>query len=100
MNMDYDFVKRILDLVEQNLDQVDPDDILRFTHEFSIDNTERVITVHPTQDGYIVFSVFNEDEWIIVNNICEISEKPLDQVIYELAQEGESSTVIIDPRQF
>jgi hypothetical protein len=98
--MDYDFVKRILNLVEQNLSQVDPNDILRFTHEFSVDNTERVITVHPTEDGFIVFSVFNNDEWTMVNNICEISEKPIDEVIYELAKEGDSSTVVIDPRQF
>jgi len=98
--MDYDFVKRILDLVEKNLDKVDPNDVLRFTHEFSNDQMERIITVHPTPEGYIVFSVFNEDEWTIVNNICEISEKSIDEVIFELAEEGESSTVVIDPRQF
>lgn len=96
----YAFMKRMLELVQENLTFGDDEEIWKFNHELSSDGLERIVTVHPTEEGFIVFSLFNTDEWDMLHNICEISEKTIDEVVVELAQEGESSTIVIDPRQF
>lgn len=86
-------------MIQQTLgDEETP--IINFDHNLESDGSERMITVHPTEDGMVVFSVFTPEEWIMVNNICEISEKNISTVVYELAEANEITTIVVDPKEY
>lgn len=47
-------------------------------------NLEKMITGHWTDDGYIVFSVFDTDEWKMITEMSKIIKKPVEDIVKDL----------------
>lgn len=50
--------------------------------------------------GKIVFNVFDKEEWAMVLDICQITEKHPSEVVMDLDLEANTRTIIVDPKDF
>lgn len=96
---EFDIVRKILSIFNKHFDS-DMDELLKFSHSLSSTSEEKFVTIHPTKDGNVVFSVLTPEQLDMVNNICQFSGKSIEQVIPELAEVGDIPTIYINPREF
>jgi hypothetical protein len=92
-----DFLKKILKIIN---DSVSKDGISHYVHESDDFIEQRVITVHANEDGMMVFSIFTPEQWSMVNDIAELSERDIEEVIREIIQENDIASITIDPKEF
>lgn len=59
---------------------------------------EQIVTVQTDSDGYMVFSVFTPEQWEMAVHIAEVAEKDIQTVVTELSQDGDITTITIDPK--
>lgn len=90
-------VRKILSIFNNYFD-ADVDEILEFTHSLSTSGEEKFVTIHPTKDGDIAFCVLTPEQLDMVQQICEFSHRSIEEVIPELAEDGDIPTMIINPR--
>jgi hypothetical protein len=95
----FDVVRKILSIFNNHFD-AEMDEILQFTHNLSTTDEEKFVTIHPSPEGNIVFCVLTPEQLDLVNNICEFSGKSIDQVVPELAKDGDIESLSIDPKDF
>jgi len=91
-----DFIKRILESFLNKKDE----EIFSFIHDMDEDSSERIITVHATQDGYVVFSIFTIEQWSMVTDICELTDRDIEEVVCEISEDENIPTISIDPKDF
>lgn len=91
-----DFIKKILELFAN----VDGD----FPHLLADGEDgnpkEVVITIHTNPDGKMVFNIFDNEEWAMVKDICELTEKDAAEVVADLNLDDNTRTITIDPKEF
>jgi hypothetical protein len=97
--MDMSFIRRLLDFFD-NAEKREIDGFPVYNMPYDQDNDnieERIVTMHSTADGKMVMSLFNMEQWDMVCSIAEISEKPVDVVVAELAKDNDITTIVLDP---
>ena len=52
----------------------DDSEIVEFA-ELSDEDLEHVVTVHPDKDGNLVFSLFEPEQWQMIEGIAEMTRK-------------------------
>lgn len=92
-----DFVRKILRLL---MNRQERDGIISFEHQMTDDNTERVITVHTSEDGMIVLTVFTVAEWEMLMNVVELTGDSVEDVVRSVANDEYVATIIFDPKDF
>lgn len=92
-----DFLKKILQIISES---VSKDGVSHYIHESNDVIEERVITVHANDDGMMVFSIFTPEQWSMVSDIAELSERDIEDVLREIAEEDDIASIVIDPREF
>lgn len=91
-----DFIKRILEAFLQKQD----DEVFSFLHQMEEEVTEKIVTVHSDPNGYIVFSIFTPEQWSMINDICELTDRDIEDVIKEISEEESIATITVDPKDF
>lgn len=94
-----DLFRRILEFFSSSIRKEDRG-MVKFIHQMDDSGDERIITVHADQDGFMIFSIFTPDEWAMVTDVCDITGRYVDDIIKEIAQENNITTITIDPRDF
>jgi len=97
--MDMSFIRRLLDFFDNaEKQEIDGFPVYNMPYDQDNDNIEeRIVTMHSTADGKMVMSLFNMEQWDMVCSIAEISEKPVDVVVAELAKDNDITTIVLDP---
>lgn len=65
----------------------------------SDDSSESFITFHTDSDGNLVMSVFDSDQWSLIQDMGEFANKDVEQIVRELDPSGPNIHVI-DPDGF
>jgi len=97
--MSMDFIRRLLEFFD-NAEKREVDGFPVYNMPYDQDNEdiqERVVTMHSTNDGKMVMSLFDMEQWDMVCSIAEISEKPVEVVVAELAEDNDITTIVLDP---
>lgn len=92
-----DFVRRILEFF-QNKTEAKSEDFCSFLHELKDDGKEYVITVHAEADGYLTFCILSKAEWDMVVDICELTSRNVENMIRDLSDNNEITSIVVDPR--
>lgn len=92
-----DFVRRILDFFN-NKSNINSSEFHSFIHELKQDEQQYVITVHAELDGYLTFCILSCDEWAMINDICQLTSKNLEEMIRQLSDNNEITSIVVDPR--
>lgn len=50
--------------------------------------------------GMLVFNVFDQDEWAMVMDICDLTSQHPSEVVRDLDLDNNTRTIIIDPNDF
>lgn len=92
-----DFVRRVLDFFKDKV-TADPSEFYSFAHFLEENQSEYVATVQGEPDGYLVFCIFSHDEWAMVVDICELTNRNACDVVRELADDNAVMNIVVDPR--
>lgn len=79
MDMFYKLINRFL---ESRKNASEPQ--LDFEYEKVEDNQEIIVTVHTEDDFNFTMSIFDKDQWSMVTDICDLSNKTQEEVIRSL----------------
>ena len=91
-----DFIKRILEAFLNKKD----DEIFSFVHDMEQDSEERIVTVHADTTGYLIFSIFTIEQWLMVTDICELTNVDIEDVIRAISEDENIATITVDPKDF
>lgn len=92
-----DFVRRILQLFNANVEST-AQEIHSFIHELNEDGQQYVVTVHAEPSGYLTFCILSHEEWTMITDICQLTSKNVEEMIRQLSDNDEITSIIIDPR--
>lgn len=92
-----DFVRRILEFF-QNRTEASSEEFSAFIHELKEDSQEYAITVHAESDGYLTFCILSKAEWDMIVDICQLTSKNVEEMIRELSNNNEITSIVVDPR--
>lgn len=92
-----DFVRRILEFF-QNKTETSSEEFSTFIHELKEDGKEYAITVHAESDGYLTFCILSKAEWDMIVDICQLTSKNVEEMIRELSDNNEITSIVVDPR--
>ena len=96
-----DFIKRLLQFYQESDYEDMSEGLSKFIHDGSGELTEdKIVTVQVSQEGFMVLCVFTPEQWDMACHISEVSNKDIQQVVQELAEDGDITTVVIDPTEF
>lgn len=85
----WDIVKRIV----KGLGDRDVSGLTEF--QFDTDNVqEAVVTFHTNDDGMIVLSVFDQNQWSLIEDMARFVNKPVEQFVKELDPSGPNIYVV------
>ena len=93
-----DFVKQILQFFKERVDLA-PSGFCSFASFLEDDQSEYIVTVYAESNGYLVFSVFSTDEWAMVNDICELTSRNVEDIVREISDNNEIINIVVDPRE-
>lgn len=79
MDMFYKLISRFL---ESRKNASEPQ--LDFEYEKVEDNQDIIVTVHTEDDFNFTMSIFDKDQWSMVTDICDLSNKTQEEVIRSL----------------
>ena len=71
--MNEEVFKKLMELFGQMINE-DDSEIVEFA-ELSDEDLEHVVTVHPDKDGNLVFSLFEPEQWQMIEGIAEMTRK-------------------------
>lgn len=92
-----DFVRRILDLFKKE-QLAGTNKFTSFIHVSDSTSSEFVVTVHTDVTGYLIFSIFSPEEWAMIIDVCELTSRNPEDIVREIADNDESTSIAIDPR--
>lgn len=75
------------------------DGLIKFVYQMEEDFSERIITVHFDEDGMIIFSIFDTDQWSMISDICELSGANVQDVVRDISEDNNIATIIVDPKE-
>jgi hypothetical protein len=61
---------------------------------------EKVVTIHSDANGNLIFSAFEPEEWEMMNGICEITGRDINDLIEDIEADDTSRILVVDPREF
>lgn len=93
-----DFVRKILDLFKNKL-EASPAEFNSFVKFLEDAKDHQVVTVHADPDGYLVFCIFSQQEWSMVNDICELTSRNIEDIVRDLADDHSITSIVVDPRE-
>jgi len=85
----------IIRKIMNGLESRDVPGILEFNLNAS-DTEEAIVTFHTNDDGRVVMSVFDSDQWSLIEDMSVFAEKPVEDIVKELDPSGPNIWVI-DP---
>jgi len=94
-----DLFRKILEFFSSSIRKEDRG-MVKFIHEMEDEGDERIITVHADPNGFMIFSIFTVEEWGMVTDVCDITGRYIDDVIKEIAEDSNITTITIDPKDF
>jgi hypothetical protein len=71
--MNEEMFKKLMELFGHLIDN-DDSEIVDFA-ELTDEDLEHVVTVHPDKDGNLVFSLFEPEQWMMIEGIAEMTRK-------------------------
>lgn len=96
--MNEELFKKLMKMFGHLIDESESE-IVDFA-EMDDPDLEHVITVHPTKDGKLIFSLFQPEEWQMIESVAEIAGKKVEQVVSELEQENLVKKIVVDPKDY
>lgn len=91
------FIQKILKFL---MNRHERDGMITFDHVMDDDQSERVITVHADQYGYIVMTIFSPQEWDMVLDVVSLTDTNIEDVVKEIAEDNNVATITLDPKDF
>lgn len=92
-----DFVRKILDLFKNKLEST-PAEFNSFVRFLQDADENQIVTVHADSSGYLVFCIFSQQEWLMVNDICELTSRDVSDVVREISDDNLITSIVVDPR--
>lgn len=92
-----DFVRRILEFF-QNKPETDSSEFCSFLHELKEDGKQYVITAHAETNGYLTFCIMDRPQWDMIIDICQLTSKDVEEMVRELSDNNEITSIVVDPR--
>lgn len=96
--MNEELYKKIMNLFSHLIDDKESE-IVSFA-ELSDPDLEKVITVHPDENGNLVIMMFDPEQWQMVENICQMTGKDESEVLSGIDQENLVKKIIINPKDY
>lgn len=59
-----------------------------------------ILTVHSNDEGNVVFNTFSVEQWEMMDDIAELTQKDKFTIIEDLCRDGEIESWIVDPATF
>jgi len=94
-----EFIRRILEFFSGSAMKRNGD-MINFVYELEDDHSQRVVTIHADPNGFMIFTIFTPEEWQMIENISELSERNVEDVVREVIQDNSLTTITIDPTEF
>lgn len=82
-----------------HLVQDDESEIVDFA-ELDDPDLEHVITVHPNKEGMLIFSLFEPDQWSMIEGIAEVTGKQVSDIVADLEEENLIKKLVLDPKNY
>jgi len=95
-----DFFKRLFELIIYNKENGEELSKQVFLFEDEDTEKESVISFYPDKNGNIVFTLFNTDQWDMINDISELTYRDKFAIIEEMVSSKEIESWVIDPAEF
>lgn len=95
-----DFFKRLFELIVYSRE--DGKEISKQIFLFEDEDTEKesIISFYPDGRGNLVFTLFNVEQWDMINDISELTHRDKFAIIEEMVTSKEIESWVIDPREF
>jgi len=87
----WDMVRKILG----GLGNKDVSGLAEFEFETD-DPDEAIITFHTSDEGKIVLSIFDDEQWSLIEDMAKFLDKPVEEVVKELDPSG-PNIYVLDP---
>lgn len=92
-----DFIQRVLQFFA-NVTPKEHNGLVEFIHESDDPYLRRVVTIHAEKEK-IIFSIFTDDQFQMVLDVCELTGSDISKMIKDLADNNEIVTIAIDPKE-
>jgi hypothetical protein len=89
MNPYWTIIKKII----EGLNRKDVSNMMEFEYEDE-DEKQSIITFHTDEEGNLVLSVFDTDQWSLIEDMSEFAEKPVEDIIRELDPSGPNIHIV------
>lgn len=96
--MNDELYRKIMNLFSHLIDN-EKSEIVNFA-ELTDPDLEKVITVHPNEDGNLVLMMFDPEQWQMIENICQMTGKEESEVLLGIDEENLVKKLIIDPKNY
>ncbi len=95
-----DFFKRLFELIIYNKE--DGEELSKQVFLFEDEDTEKesIISFYPDKKGNIVFTLFNTEQWDMINDICELTNRDRFSIIEDMVSSKEIESWVINPDEF
>ena len=95
-----DFFKRLFELIANS--KKDGEQISKQIFLFEDEDVEKenIISFYPNGAGNLVFTLFNVDQWDMINDISELTNKDKFAIIKEMVVSKEIESWVVDPKEF
>jgi len=84
---------KIIRKILRGLEEKDTANMMEFEYEDE-DEKPSIITFHTDKDGNLILSVFDEDQWSLIEDMSEFSERSMEDIIRDLDHSGPNIHVI------
>lgn len=98
MSMSEESYKKLMDLFSRMIKR-QRSEIVEFA-ELDDPDLERVITVHPDDQGNLVMCSFTPQQWQMVQDVCLMTGKQEAEVLHGLEEENLIKKLVIDPKKY
>lgn len=95
-----DFFKRLFELIIYSKDNGEEIDKQIFLFEDEDTDKESVISFYPDKNGNIVFTLFNTEQWDMINDISELTYRDKFAIIEEMVSSKEIEAWVVDPTEY
>jgi len=96
--MNEELFRKLMEVFGHLIDEEDSE-IVDFA-EIDDPDLEHIITVHSDDDGQLVFSLFEPEEWEMIEGIAEVAGKEVEVIIKELEQENLVKKLVVNPKDY
>ena len=98
MPMGEESYKKLMNLFSRMIKE-QRSEIVEFA-ELNDQDLQKVITVHPNDEGNLVICVFAPQQWQMIQDVCLMTGKQEAEVVSGIEKENLVKKIILDPKKY